>query len=412
MSIYNVGSVLDSLDIEAVERIIGSSQPLTRGEVVGEFERQLGFLLSAEYVSACSSCSAALRMAYQSLDLQARPRRVVAQVNSFWNTLTPLVEFSCPIDFVDCEPDSLSISTVSLKEYLENSREPAEILVVTEMGGHSSDHRALRQLADSYGLTVVVDCAHALGTSYCGKSVATYADISCYSFSSLKNICTLGEGGAVATNVAGIAEKIRKLRECWPIGRYESDTSLFASYFQDLSNEDMLMLAKHLRPGTALTGTVSELTAIGANFKITSPQAAVGLTQLVRLERFNSRRAEIAGMYCERLKGTVYEPILPRDKSISSWHLFNVVRKESNLRSVLRILNRLSLESQFDHVNRYWPACDLSAIRRAQRYNFADYPNYANLFFGRLLSLPINPKMQDSDVLRVLEIVMESECSH
>jgi perosamine synthetase len=406
---FDVGTIFDSEDLRAVRDVLESGQPLTRGPKVSEFEVALQKVTQSEFAVACSSCTAALRLGFQALGLQTSPRPVITQVNSFWNTLVALIEFNCPIIFVDCGKNSLSIDIEKLTALLSPGHLDSAILLITDFGGHPSDYTSIKQLALRHELTIVSDGAHALGSRYEDKAIGALADIACFSFSTLKNISTLGEGGAMCTNSQRIADDARKLRECWPLGEYKFSESAFAPMLKTLSEVDQRVMADFFRPGTSLAAQVAGPLTIGTNLKLSAVQAAVGITQLKKLEDQNERRRTVSEYYREELRRTAYKPIMPDAKSSSSWHLFNSYRDDSNLSTVLKTLKALSDFTGSANVNRYWPAFDLSALKSKREYNVKDFPNYTDLFFGRLLSLPINPRMTIEDVRAVVDILVFSE---
>lgn len=407
MSKFDIGTVFGSEELAEIANILASQQSLTRGPVLAKFESDLQLVTGADFAVACSSCTASLRIAFQALGLKVTPRPIITQVNSFWNTLAPLVEFGCPITFVDCEAGSLSICVDHLVQVLGDGALDGGVLVITEFGGHPSDHSRIRDLATRHKLTIVADCAHALGTTYKEMPIAAWVDIACFSFSTLKNISTLGEGGALGTNRAHLADMSRKLRETWPVGEYQLGDSLCEPRLRLLTEREKDLVKVYCRPGTATNSFCGLSVTYGTNLKLSAVQAAVGIVQLRRLAELNARRSEVVSWYMDELEGSAFVPVIPRLGGVSSWHLLNFIRKKSDFSKILKILDMVSTSLNFQNVNRYWPAFDLSAIRSRRIYKAEDFPRYMDVFFGRLLSLPINPKMTKKEVVTVAQIIRE-----
>lgn len=401
MASFSVGSEFDNEEFSAICEILNSGETLNRGLRVSNFESDFAKYVGAKYAVAVSSCTAALRISYQALGLSATPGNVIVQVNSFWNTVVSLLEFGQKLNIVDVSEKDLGIDIDDLKRSI-NSQTRA--IVITDFGGHPSKYDKIIEIAKEYEIPLIADDAHAVGAIYKGRHLGGIADISCFSFSSLKNMSTLGEGGMLVTSNEEIYLLAKKLRECWPIhiGDIKTNTNLVSTRNLFKNEESLFLAEKYMRPGDALhpVSFFGSNTIFGTNFKMTAVQAAVGSIQLRKLDGFNKFRREISEKYRGVLRGKPITVVEPLEETESSWHLFNVLLDEPNLEKQLCILSKVSEICGSELVNRYWPINEHTTVK----YLIDDlkkYPNYYNKYFGRLISLPVFPAITDNHIKEI-----------
>jgi len=386
-----VGATITVEDYEAILTVLRSEQSLNRGKSINDFENAFATYINSGNAIATSSCTGALKISYQALGLLSPSKTVIIPINTFWNTVAPLVEANVNIEICDVEKDQLLVNTEQLESICRKKR--VDGVVITDFGGHPNNYNELLNLRTKYGFYLITDAAHAVGSSYDSKKVGSLSDVTCFSFSTLKNMVTLGEGGMLTTDDSRIANMALKLRESWSTGAQIEHPSLYEEEFENLRTEEQNKL-KFLRPGDSLKYSMPEIHNIGTNYKMTTIQAAVGITQLSRLEHNNELRKNISEYYVKQLQGSGCRVITPIENSKSSWHLFNILLPNRDLKKQLELLEIINRITKQDNVNRYWPVVDFPPIKPLVAKNSPKkYKNYTEIYFGRMVSLPINPKL-------------------
>jgi dTDP-4-amino-4,6-dideoxygalactose transaminase len=258
----------------------------------------------------------------------------------------------------DVEPKTLTISADDLKRRLSPK---TKAIIAVHYAGHPCELDELLEVAESRGITVIQDGAHALASEYKGKKIGTIGSITCFSFHAVKNI-TGGEGGAVVTPDDEIAAKIRRMR-------------LFG-----IANRRMVEL--------------------GYKYNMSELHAALCIAQLKKLPFFQQRREQIANQYFDAFSGNRFVEmpvVLPFVKH--SWHLFVVKLKLQNLLcSRDEFKNQLTKENIGSQVH-FEPIHDQPYF--SGRFDPAEYP-VTEQMSERILSIPFYPKMSDVDVEDVI----------
>jgi len=281
------------LDVDAV---LDELRPILESGWVGlgpktrQLELELAQYVGAEHVVATSSCTAALQLALHALYLP-RGSVVLTTPISFASTAMVCLSEGLEVRFCDVEPDTGNLDASKLEEAIERHRPKA--LIVVHLGGYPCDMHAINHLAKRHWLPVIEDCAHALGSSYFSEPVGSGGNIYCYSFHAVKNLPT-ADGGAVASESAVVAERMRRLR--W-LGI-------------DKSTAD--------RSGTS--GGYSweyEIEEAGFKAHMNDLSAVLGLVGMRTLEAGNSRRRAIASRYASEIVAGTPPDYSPLRKSSS-----------------------------------------------------------------------------------------------
>lgn len=277
---------LDRDDEKAVAAALASPY-LTQGPRVADFEEALASKCGARFAVAVSNGTAALHIAYLAAGIGAGDE-VITTPNTFVATTNMLLAVGAKPIFADIDAKTLNLDPAHI-ERLITTRTKA--IVPVHFAGHSADMRAIRALAKKHKLLVIEDAAHALGASYRGSPVGScrYSDMATMSFHAIKSITT-GEGGAVLTNSKAFYRKLCALRS----HGIHKDRKGF-----------------------------NVMTSFGFNYRLTDIQAALGLSQLRKLERFITKRRSLAALYVRLLSGIsgIVLPA-PEDPSVGAWHLF------------------------------------------------------------------------------------------
>ena len=285
-------------DIDAVVAVL-KSEFLTQGPKVLEFENDLANYCGVKYVKVVNNATAALHLAYLAIGLQKNDL-VWTTPNTFVATANAALYCGATIDFVDIDSKTYNLSVDCLRKKLIqakiDSRLP-KLVVPVHFAGQSCEMKDIWELSQEYGFKIIEDASHALGGEYLDKKIGccNYSDMAVFSFHPVKMITT-GEGGAIATNDKLLSEKIELLRS--------HGITKDSSKFLNKSDGDWYY----------------EQQDLGFNYRLTDIQAALGISQLKRLDQFVTKRREIARKYFNKLDHNVL-PYQHHDTN-SSWHLF------------------------------------------------------------------------------------------
>ena len=266
-------------DINAVTEVLNSDW-LTQGPKVPEFEQAVARYTGASHAVAMNSATSALHAACLALD--TGPGDLVWTVpNTFVATANCGVLCGASIDFVDIDAKSYCMDPVALAEKLKNaeiSRRLPKILIPVHFAGQSANMVAIHKLAKYYEIKIVEDAAHAIGGRYLDSPIGNcqFSDISVFSFHPVK-VMTTAEGGVATTNDPEIAERLRRIR-----------TNGITKNFDDLE-------------GNSSEPWNYQQLEIGLNYRMTDLQAALGISQIKRLNKFVEHRRQLSQRYSKLL---------------------------------------------------------------------------------------------------------------
>ena len=306
MIFYGKQSVNDD-DIESVIKIL-KSDFLTQGPTIERFEKCVAEYCGAKYAVAVTNATSALHIACLSAGLGAG--------ESLWTSpITFTASANCgrycgaDVEFVDIDENNYNMSVSALEQKLQDAEKIGKlpkIVVPVHLAGQSCDMKKIFELAEKYNFTILEDASHAVGADYLGAKVGacTYSDMAVFSFHPVK-IITTGEGGMILTNRKDLYEKLLLYRShCITrnpaLMTHESDG---AWYYQQID--------------------------LGFNYRMTDIQAALGLSQMQRLNEFVERRRKLAARYDELLKDFPLKTPYVSPDANPSWHLY-IVRVDFN----------------------------------------------------------------------------------
>ena len=366
---------ISQADIDAVIDVLRSDF-LTQGPAVNSFEEALTQKTGGKHAVAFANATAALHIGCLALDLGpgdllwTSPITFVASANAGRYC-------GAMIDFVDIDPETFNICPDALEEKLKLANTTGtlpKIVVAVHMCGQSPDIRRIGELASIYGFKVIEDASHAIGATYLGAPVGscTYSDITVFSFHPVK-IITTGEGGAALTNDPSIAGRMQRLRG------------------HGITRDPSLMIGESEGPW------YYQQLELGYNYRITDIQAALGLSQIVRLEEFVERRRAIASRYDALLKQLSVDLPGRLPEANSSWHLY-VLRLQDAARH-LTVFQ--SLRSDEIGVNLHYIPIHLQPYYQQRGFCRGDYP-VSEDYYSRAISLPIYPDLDEASQLKVV----------
>jgi dTDP-4-amino-4,6-dideoxygalactose transaminase len=369
---------------------------LTSGPKVKRFEREFARAVNAEHAIALNSCTAALHLAVEVMELRAGQAVLVPTMTFAATSEIILYKNALPI-LVDCDPLTGNMNLLDAEEKLKKLKagdfsldqdQPVEVvgIIPVHVGGYMMNVKEIREFAERHGLWVIEDAAHAFPAAwradaeseweYCGENTAS---VTCFSFYANKTITT-GEGGMAVTNNESIAEKIRMLslhglsQDSWE--RYSAESCW--DY-------------KIILPGY--------------KYNLTDIAAALGLHQLRRAEPMRLEREAVAEHYLESLKdvSSIELPASSTDR-IHSWHLFPIRLKLEELKiDRNRFLEKLRENGVGCSV--HWRPLHLHPLY-AERFGWraSDFP-VATRLWKRIISLPIFSSMTISEIKHVTDTV-------
>ncbi|MDI3273011.1 UDP-4-amino-4,6-dideoxy-N-acetyl-beta-L-altrosamine transaminase [Pseudomonas sp. MDT1-16] len=370
---------LDQADIDAVVAVLQSDW-LTQGPTIERFELALAQRCQADFAVAVCNATAALHIACLAAGLEPGDR--------LWTTPnTFLASANCgrycgaEVDFVDIDPLTWNLDAYALASKLEAAERDGtlpKVLVAVAFSGQSCDMRMIAGLAERYGVTVIEDASHAVGASYAGRPVGCgeFAAMTVFSFHPVK-IITSAEGGMVLTNRPELAERLQRLRSHGMTRdpQQMTESSHGPWYYQQVE--------------------------LGFNYRITDLQAALGLSQLNKLDDFIERRRELAARYDRLL---AYLPLtLPSAQpgAESAWHLY-VVRLHTDRINLSHRQVFEGLRAVGIGVNLHYIPLHLQPYYRDLGFAEGDFPQ-AERYYAEAISLPMFPLLSDEQQDFVVE---------
>lgn len=367
---------IDQSDLDAVVSVLKSDM-LTQGPAVEAFEAALCDYTGASFAAAMNSATSALHIAC--LALGVGPGDLVwTSPNSFVASSNCALYCGADVDFVDIDKKSLNMSSDLLLRKLEAARANGErlpkVVIPVHFAGEPCDMAEIGALAREFGFRVIEDASHAVGARYANAMIGAcdHSDIVVLSFHPVK-IITTGEGGAALCNDPQLAASLKRLRT-HGITRNQSEMQGESEgpwYYQQVE--------------------------LGLNYRITDLQAALGTSQLQRIDGFLDRRHEIADYYDARLGHLPLQlPVRSQDRR-SALHLYVVQLHDESAR--LRVFN--ALRAAGIGVNVHYIPIHLQPYYRNLGFNAGDFPN-AEAYYRAAISIPMHPELTDDDLDHVI----------
>ena len=351
---------------------------LTSGPNVKEFEREFAARCGVEHAVALNSCTAALHVALAALGVGPGDEVITPSLTFVAGAQCTLELGATPV-FADIDPDTLSVTAETIEAAVT---ERTKAIISMPYAGRPLGIATLAGFARERGIALIEDAAHAAGTLDRGEWAGTRSDAAAYSFYATKNLTT-AEGGMLVTNDASLAERARILglhgmsKDAWK--RYSAG----GSWRYDV-----------LSPGF--------------KYNLADPLAALGRTQLERLDRLQQRRRELAARFCDAItsmRGVSLQAPPEHQDDVHSWCMFVVMIEEEKTGVERdRVIESMTEQNIGTSVH-YIPTHLFSGYRSLQRSPLPE----TERVWRRLVSLPLFPAMTDEDagdVLRALEIAI------
>jgi dTDP-4-amino-4,6-dideoxygalactose transaminase len=386
--------LIEEEEIRAVTETLKTGW-ITTGPRTRQFEEEFSKFVGSKYSIAVNSCTAALHLALEAIGIQ-EGEEIITTPMTFAATAEVIRYFKAIPVFVDIDQVTMNIDPKKIDSLLASRVAAQAILpkaiIPVHFAGYPCDMSAIMETAKKYKLIVIEDAAHAFPAVYGGQFIGTIGDITCFSFYATKNIST-GEGGMATTNNSEWAERMRIMslhgisKDAWK--RYTAEGSWYY-----------------------------EIIAPGYKYNLTDIASALGLAQLKKANLLWKRRASIAARYHDaflnigeiELPAGNFETQPDRAKHSDgfrhSWHLY-VIKLNLDKLSIdrARFIEEMKMRGIGTSVH-FIPLHIHPYYRDTFGYKPEDYP-VAFETYGRIVSLPIYPKMTDSDVERVVAAVID-----
>ena len=376
---------IEQQDIDAVTKVL-KEQFLTQGEQVPTFEKAISEYTGANYSVAVNSGTSALHVACIALGVSTGDI-VWTSPNSFVASANCALYCNAEIDFVDIDAGTRNISITKLKEKLhwaQQENKLPKVIIPVHFAGESCYMKEIRALTEPLGIKLLEDASHALGGTYLGTPVGScdYSDACVFSFHPVKPITT-AEGGMVVTN----------------------DKAIF---------ENAVMAAKHgiTRDVTRFSNGCTEpwyyeQQQLGYNYRLSDLHAALGLSQLSRLDQFIERRRLLAHNYQQLLNDL---PVTcPQISSVceSAWHLYAIELPFHDRSSVFKYMRDGGVG-----VNVHYIPIHTQPYYRAKGFRSGQFP-IAEDYYKRALTLPLYPSLTFEMQQQVVDVLSQAlTCSN
>lgn len=366
-------------DVDAVAEILRSDF-LTQGPAVPAFEKAVADKVGAQHALAMNSATSALHVACLALGLGPGDRLWTSPV-TFVASANCGLYCGATVDFVDIDPETYNLCPAALEQKLvmaEREGTLPKIVIPVHLCGQSCDMEAIYALSQRYGFKIIEDASHAIGGNYKNEPIGKgrYSDITVFSFHPVK-IITTGEGGMALTNDAALASRMGLLRS------------------HGITRDAALMT--HAPDGPWYYQQID----LGFNYRMTDIQAALGLSQLTRLDTYVAARHEVALKYHQALSELPLQLPHQRGDTYSSYHLYVIRLKLDQIRKTHREIFE-ALRAGGIGVNLHYIPVYRQPYYAQMGFNRADFPA-AEHYYAEAISLPMYATLTEAQQQQVID---------
>lgn len=371
-------------DVDAVVAVL-QSDFLTQGPQVPAFERALADYCVAAHAVAANSATSALHIACMALGLGPGDRLWTSPI-TFVASANCALYCGAQVDFVDIDPRTYNMSAERLSAKLEAAERTGtlpKVVVPVHLAGQPCDMAAIHALSDTYGFRIIEDASHAIGARYRGEPVGNcrHSDITVFSFHPVK-IVTSAEGGMALTNDAELAHRMALLRN------------------HGITREPMHMTREPDGPW------YYEQTDLGFNYRMTDLEAALGLSQMSRLDEYVARRHAIAAYYDKHLACLPLTLPWQHPDTHSAYHLYVIRLQTAGLAHSHQAVFE-QLRQQGIGVNLHYIPVPRHPYYAALGFRSGDFKE-AERYYAEAISLPMYPGLSEAQLGRVVSALRDA----
>lgn len=381
--IYYGKQDINEADIQAVEAVLRSDF-LTQGPAIECFEQRVAQYCGVKYAVAVCNATSALHIACLAAGL--------GKGDLLWTSpITFVASANCArycgadVDFVDIDENTYNMSVPALEQKLQEAQGQGrlpKIVVPVHMAGQSCDMRAIKKLSEEYGFTLLEDASHCIGADYADTKVGScaYSDMVVLSFHPVK-IITTGEGGMVLTNDAALYERL----------------CLYRSH-------GITRDPKHMTKQSDGDWYYQQV-VLGFNYRMTDIQAALGASQMERLDEFVARRRFLAARYDALLRDLPLRTPFVLEETQPSWHLY-IVRIDFDRIHKTKQQIFGEMRTRGIALNLHYIPVHTQPYYEALGFHAEDCPAAVE-YYREVLTLPLYPCMTDTEQETVARALRE-----
>lgn len=388
------GSIYDKAEEKAVLAAM-KQDTLTMGPKTAEFQKKFAAMCGTKHALAVSNCTTGMHVATQLFNIKEGDEVIVTPNTFIATSLVVLKEKAKPV-YADIDPYTYNIDPKSVEKLVTKK---TKAIYVVHYAGLMVDMDPIMKIAKKHKLFVLEDCAHAPIAEYKGRKAGTIGDIGVFSFHSLKNMTTCGEGGMITTNNDKFAQGAEMLR-CMNLSHWHTDQKSWKYGSNIKINKESALdywLPSHF-------DVESWNGHWGNNYRMNEIQAAVGCCQVDKIEMLTEKRRKIGQMLNDGLAGikgisTAYEP--KGYKHV--YHLYTVCVEKEELGATrddfMRVLYK---EEGIQTILHYQPTFHFKGLQK-MGYDQDQCPNSQKFFYERETNLPMHPRLTDKDVKAMIK---------